>query len=162
MITLAETIISLGSNLGDRQKNITLAIESINLLPETKVINISKMYETIPFQVPDTQHNYINCCAKIFTGLSPQIFLGSLLGIEAAMGRKRKYRFCERIIDIDLIFYEDQYINEKNITVPHPRAMERAFVLVPLNDICENMQFKDINFGEHYKNCDKSILINLQ
>ena len=161
MTTLAETIVSLGSNLGDRQKNINLALASIDLLPETKIIKTSKMYETYPFQVPEIQNNYINCCAKVFTELSPQIFLGSLLGIEAAMGRKRKHRFCERVIDLDLIFYEDIHVNQKNIVIPHPCAMQRAFVLVPLSDVCENMQFKNIDFRNYYENCDKSILINL-
>ena len=112
---MAETIVALGSNLGDRKRNLESALEYINLLPETKVTKTSKMYETLPFNVPDIQNNYINCCTKVVTELSPQIFLGSLLGIEAAMGRKRKHKFSERIIDLDLIFYENEIINEKNI-----------------------------------------------
>ncbi|MDO4200102.1 MAG: 2-amino-4-hydroxy-6-hydroxymethyldihydropteridine diphosphokinase [Clostridia bacterium] len=159
MITLAEAIISLGSNLAEKEQNIKHALESINLIPETKVIRVSKLYETLPFGVPNEQPNYLNCCAIISTELSPQILLGALLGIEAAMGRERKFRFCERIIDIDLIFYENEKINQKNLTLPHPRAFERAFVLVPLADICKNMQFKNINFREDYERCDKSILI---
>lgn len=158
---LAETIVSIGSNLGDKKQNILSSIEYINLLPETHVTEISKIYKTLPFKTPNKQDNYMNCCAKVLTELSPQIFLGALLGIEAAMGRKRKFKFCERIIDIDLIFYENLHINEKNIIVPHPRAMQRAFVLVPLNDICKDFTFKNINFREHYAVCDKSILINL-
>lgn len=159
MITLFEAVIALGSNLGEREKNINNALKSINLLPETKIIKVSGLYETKPYKVPSEQQNYINCCAKISTNLSPEILLGALLGIESAMGRKRKFRFCERIIDIDLIFYENEKIDEKNLTLPHPRAFERAFVLVPLSDICENMQFKNINFRSAYDSCDKSILI---
>ncbi len=159
MIILPEAIISLGSNLGEKEKNIGFALNSINLIPETKLSKISNLYETKPLGVPNEQPNYLNCCAKIFTELSPQILLGALLGVEAAMGRERKFRFCERIIDIDLIFYENEVINEKNLILPHPRAMERAFVLVPLADICENMRFKNIDFREVYKKCDKSLLI---
>lgn len=159
MITLSEAVISLGSNLGEREKNINFALESVNLIPETKVVKVSKLYETKPFGVPNEQQNYLNCCAKISTELSPQILLGALLGIEAAMGRERKFRFCERIIDIDLIFYENEKLNEKNLTLPHPRAMQRAFVLAPLADLCENMQFKNMDFRKAYETCDKSILI---
>ena len=159
VIMLSEAVISIGSNLGEKEKNINFAIESINSVPETKIIKVSGLYETVPFGVPNEQPNYLNCCAKISTKLSAQILLGTLLGIESAMGRKRKFRFCERIIDIDLIFYENEKIIEKNLTVPHPRAFERAFVLVPLADICENMQFKNINFQKAYQMCDKSILI---
>ena len=159
VIMLAEAIISLGSNLKEREKNINFALKSINLVPETKVIKISELYETKPCEVLNPQPNYLNCCAKILTNLSPQILLGALLGVESAMGRERKFRFCERIIDIDLIFYENEKINEKNLILPHPRAMERTFVLVPLADICENLQFKNNHFQNAYKNCDKSILI---
>ena len=158
VIILAEAIISLGSNLGEREKNINFALKSVDLIPETKVIKISNLYETKPLGVPNEQPNYLNCCAKIVTEMSPQILLGALLGIEAAMGRKRKFKFCERIIDIDLIYYENEKISEKNLILPHPRAMERAFVLVPLADICENMEFKNTDFRKAYENCDKSIL----
>ena len=137
VIILAEAIIALGSNLGEKEKNINFALKSVDLIPETKVIKISDLYETKPVEVPNKQQTYLNCCAKIVTELSPQILLGTLLGIESAMGRKRTFRFCERIIDIDLIFYENEKIDEKNLSLPHPRAMERAFVLVPLADICE-------------------------
>lgn len=159
---MSETIISLGSNLGDKGKNIKIALEALNLIPETKVIAISKMYETKPLGVPNKQDNYMNCCAKISTNLRPQIFMGCLLGIEAAMGRKRIHRFCERIIDLDMIFYEDMQIDEKNLVVPHPRAMSRAFVLVPLSDICPDMKFKGIDFSKEYRECDKSILIKIK
>ena len=159
MIILAEAIISLGSNLGEKEKNINYAINSVNLIPETKIIKVSGLYETTPVGVPNEQPNYLNCCAKISTELTPQMLLGALLGIESAMGRKRKFRFCERIIDIDLIFYENEKINEKYLTLPHPRAMQRAFVLVPLADICENMRFKNIDFRKAYEKPDKSALI---
>ncbi len=159
VITLAEAIISLGSNLGEKEKNINFALKSIDLIPETKIVTVSKIYETKPFEVPNPQPSYLNCCAKVLTVLSPQILLGALLGVESAMGRERKFKFCERIIDIDLIFYENEIINEKNLILPHPKAMERAFVLVPLAEICKNLKFKNIDFQNAYENCDKSILI---
>lgn len=160
--TLAEAIVAFGSNLGNRTENINRAIEAINLLPETSIIDTSNFYETEPFGVPDAQNNYINLCAKVSTDLSPQILLGCLLGIESAMGRKRPYRFCSRIIDLDLIFYENQIINEKNLTLPHPRALERAFVLVPMHDLCKNGSFGEINFSKEYEKCDKSKTIPIK
>jgi 2-amino-4-hydroxy-6-hydroxymethyldihydropteridine diphosphokinase len=156
MISLTEAALSLGSNLGNRLQNIKNAIKAINNLPGTGIIKTSKYYETEPFGVPDKQSKYINCCIKIATELTPLDLLRSCLAIEKKLGRTREYRFCPRTIDIDILIYGNEFRNEENLTLPHPRLRKRAFVLVPLNDICENMIFGNVNFKQNYGTCDLS------
>ncbi len=160
-IILNEAILGIGSNIGDREKNLNMAIESISLIPNTKILRISKFYETVPFNVPDKQENYFNCCIRLSTRLKPHTLLGACLGIEAAMGRVRKYRFCSRVIDIDLLLYGNYKCSDEDLILPHPRMHERAFVLVPMMDICENMKFYDFNFSSILTKLDLSEVIPL-
>ena len=153
---MIEAVIAIGSNLGARENNIKKAIESINLLPDTSVCDVSKFYETVPFKVPNKQNNYINCCIKINTEMTAYTILGACLGIEAAMGRKREFRFSSRILDLDLIFYGNEKYNTKGLTLPHPRFKERAFVLIPLGDICNSKMFCDFDFSKEFDIVDKS------
>lgn len=129
--------VGFGTNMGDRAENIKEAVSSINLLPETKVTKISKIYETEPWGFKD-QKMFLNGALKVETELSPNAFLGALLGIEAGMGRVRTIKNGPRIIDLDLLFYDDLVLNSKELVLPHPRIFERAFVLKPLGDICNS------------------------
>lgn len=158
---MIEAVVALGSNIGDRIKNLNKAIESLGRVPEIKINKISNFYETKPFGVPDQQQNYVNGCISVYTNLSAYALLGVCLGIEAAMGRERKYRFCSRIIDLDLIFYGDEKYNSKELTVPHPRIKERAFVMVPLSDIFECKKFYDYSFFDELNNMNTSDIIEL-
>ncbi len=134
-------VLGIGGNIGNILENIETVNSAVELLPETKIKNSSSIYKTPPWGVTD-QPDFFNQCLLIDTYLSPHTLLGACLGIEAAIGRIRKQRWRERIIDIDLILYENVNINSKELTLPHPRMMERAFVLVPLNEIlCENNVF---------------------
>lgn len=151
---MSKAILSLGSNLGDRFFNIKRAIESIENLPETEILKISDFYETEPYGVTEKQPTYINCAIKIKTGLPSEILMGTFLGIESVLGRIRTHRFSPRTIDIDLLAYENENKNQKNLILPHPRMLERAFVLIPLSDICKNMEFNNINFKNIIKCLD--------
>lgn len=154
---MKEVFLSLGSNLGDKLENLSSAIKYINNLIDTKVIYVSGFYETEPFGVPQKQDNYINCCLKLETTLSPQMLMGACLGIESALGRKRDYRFCPRTIDIDILLYENENIHQKNLTIPHPRMFERAFVTVPLHDINKEIFLKNKNLNaatKQYRNSE--------
>ena len=134
-------VLGIGGNIGNVLENIKTVNSAVELLPETNIINRSSIYKTPPWGVTD-QPNFFNQCLLINTYLSPHALLGACLGIEAAIGRIRKERWRERIIDIDLILYENIKIESKELTIPHPRMMERAFVLVPLNEIlCKNNVF---------------------
>lgn len=152
-----EVFLSLGSNLGNKLENLNSAIKSLDNLIDTKVVDVSNFYETEPFGVPEKQDNYINCCIKLETNLSPEMLMGACLGIESSLGRKRKYKFCSRTIDIDILLYEDKHINKKNLILPHPRMFERAFVLVPLYDVNKEIFLKNKNIKlttEKYNNSE--------
>ena len=141
-----EAFLALGSNVGNRLKNLKTALTHIKKLINTKVLNISKVYETKPFDVLDKQEYYLNCCVKLQTEFSPEVLLGCLLGIEAAMGRTRPFYHAARIIDIDLLLYENIKVNTKDLILPHPEILKRAFVMVPLFDIYnEEYNFKFID-----------------
>lgn len=146
---MSEAVLSLGSNLGERMSNLKNAIQALDNLEKTSVVKVSKFYETEPFGTQEKQNKYINCCAVISTELSPEMLMGACLGIESAMGRVRTHRFCARTIDIDILLYENLEVNLANLTLPHPRMLERNFVLVPLNDICPGLKFKSWNFQKH-------------
>lgn len=132
-----EYVLSVGTNLGDRKKNIENAVKALNLLPETEVLQISAVYETEPVGY-EKQDDFYNAVLKVKSKLQPQAMLGACLGIEAALGRVREIRFGPRIVDLDVIFAENQTIESENLIVPHPRYKERRFVLEPLLDLFQD------------------------
>ena len=152
-----QAVIELGSNVGDRVENIRKAILSIEKLPKTKVLDVSKYYETKPFMVPDKQDDYINCCVKISTELLPHTLLGACLGIEAAMGRLRPFKNASRIIDADILLYENEKINTEDLILPHPQLLKRAFVLVPLRDLYPDMNALGIDFSGSLKDLEDDV-----
>lgn len=129
-----EYIISVGTNMGDREENINRSIDAINLLPYTDVVGQSAMYETEPVGYA-RQQNFYNIILRVESVFDPHEMLGACLGIESGFGRLRTVRFGPRIIDIDIIFAEDEKIESRNLIVPHPRYSERRFILEPLLDI---------------------------
>lgn len=135
--SVADIAIGIGSNLGDRAGNIH---QAANALDATAGIGVSKMaplYETEPWGNTD-QPEFLNTCLKAQTTLSPLEVLSACLGIEEAMGRERVEKWGPRIIDLDVLVYGDQTIEQPGLTVPHPHIADRAFVLLPLADIWPN------------------------
>lgn len=131
---MSRAFVAFGTNLDNREKNIADAIEALGLVPMTSVKKVSKIYETEPWGYAE-QDNFLNGVLELETSLSPYALLGALLGIEAAMGRHRTIKNGPRIIDLDLLLYDDEKINSKELVLPHPRMLERAFVLKPLTDL---------------------------
>ena len=127
----------LGSNLGDR---ISYLRQASSLIGETvaKVIQASSVYETQSWGKTD-EPDYLNQVLYLKTDLHPGLLLEKLLGIETIMGRKREVKWGSRIIDIDILFYGDQKINEPNLVVPHPELHNRMFTLAPLNEIAPDL-----------------------
>lgn len=161
---MKKAFLSLGSNLGNKIYYINSGIESIKKLPGTKVLNISSYYETEPWVISDNnkikvQDKYINCCVEIMTEFSPEILLGMCLGIETCHGRTREYRCAPRTLDIDLLLYENETRDQKNLVLPHPRLLERNFILIPLKDVfninINNTSFGNINFKNIFESCNK-------
>ncbi|MBI2609477.1 MAG: 2-amino-4-hydroxy-6-hydroxymethyldihydropteridine diphosphokinase [Deltaproteobacteria bacterium] len=131
---MATVYIALGSNLGKRKENCLKAIKYIHELPFTKVLKTSSFIETKPLGKRD-QPQFLNGAIKIETKLSPQKLMQSLLEIEKKMGRVRKEKWGPRLIDLDIIIYDDLKIEEPGLTIPHPHFKERDFVLIPLREL---------------------------
>jgi 2-amino-4-hydroxy-6-hydroxymethyldihydropteridine diphosphokinase len=130
----AAAFVALGSNLGDRDANLALAVRSLAALPEVAVAALSPVYETRPVGPP--QGPYLNAVAELRTTLPPRPLLDAMLEIETRAGRARsaeaRASWGPRTLDLDLLFYADRQIDEPGLEVPHPRLHQRAFVLVPL------------------------------
>ena len=124
--------IGVGSNLGNRTENCLKALESVSDFTVIKAV--SSFYETEPVGNED-QPKFINAVAKVSTLLSPLYLLNSLKTIENQMGRERTQRWGPRIIDLDILFYEDFVLESQELTVPHKHLHERKFVLEPLCEI---------------------------
>ncbi len=124
--------IALGTNLGERRANLRRAIEMMG--PGVRVLRKSPVYETTPWGVLD-QPDFLNQVVAVETDLAPHRLLMELKRIEAEMGREQTVRYGPRIIDLDILFYNDEVIDLPSLTIPHPYLHERAFVLAPLNDL---------------------------
>lgn len=127
--------LGIGSNLGDRNRNIKEAIKKINLLKDTKVIKISKIIETKPVGGPRAQGDFLNAALKIQTRISPLKLLKDLKKIEKGLGRAKTVSYGPRAIDLDILFYGDRSINTKELIIPHPRIFARDFVIKPLSEV---------------------------
>jgi 2-amino-4-hydroxy-6-hydroxymethyldihydropteridine diphosphokinase len=128
--------IALGSNLGDRAAHIRVALAEIQRGGDVRVLRCSSLHETEPVGGPLGQGRYLNAAAELATVLSPRELLARMLAIEAARGRVRTIRNGPRTLDLDLLLFRDQVIDEPDLVVPHPRMWERAFVMQPLAEIC--------------------------
>lgn len=132
----AQSAIALGSNLGDSLATLKAALEILDNSPGIAVKSTSSWYKTAPVGPP--QPDYINGCAILEVQLEPQRLLETLLAIELTFGRVRREPWGPRIIDLDLILFEDLILKTSTLELPHPRMQERAFVLVPLAEIAPN------------------------
>lgn len=128
--------VSLGSNLGDRAGHLRAAREALGALPATRVVAASRVYETAPLEVVD-QPSFLNQVLCLETGLEPLDLLRECQRIEADHGRRREVRFGPRTLDVDILLFEGVECDSRELTLPHPRMMKRAFVLVPLQDVWE-------------------------
>ena len=147
--------LGLGTNIGDRLQNLKSAVRALNYLPGTEVVKISPVYETEPWGYT-LQDTFYNICAEVETELSPRALLGACLGIEAAMGRERPFKYSPRIIDIDLLLYEGECSDDLELRLPHPLMGDRAFVLVPLKDILPSMALNGSDYTKAYEMSDKN------
>lgn len=129
-----DAFLGLGSNLGDRAGNLRRAIELLNAEPGIEVVASSSVWETDPVGGP-SQPDYLNAVVRARTDLAPHDLLRACLRAEAALGRVRNVRWGPRTIDIDVLLVDALEIDDADLTVPHPRMTERAFVLLPLLEL---------------------------
>ena len=132
---MVRAYVGLGSNMGDRERMLWSAVHMLAFNPEVDVVAVSSIRETEPVGIAD-QPRFLNAAAAIETELESRALLELLLSIERELGRTRDGpRFGPRTIDIDLLLYGDEIVDEPGLTVPHPRLHERRFVLEPLAEL---------------------------
>jgi 2-amino-4-hydroxy-6-hydroxymethyldihydropteridine diphosphokinase len=129
-----KAFVGLGSNLGERETQIRMALDDIARLPGTRLVRASSLYDTEPVGEVD-QPNFLNAVAQVDTELTARQLLWNLLLIERRLGRQRSKRWGPRTIDLDLLLYGDLVVDEPDLKVPHPELARRSFVLVPLVEL---------------------------
>ena len=127
-------VLALGSNLGDRRQNFRRALSLLREPAEVRVMRVSSWRETDPVGGPP-QGKYLNAVAEVETTLAPRALLALLHRIESTLGRVRSVRDAPRPIDLDILLYGDRFIAEPGLEIPHPRMLERGFVLEPLAEL---------------------------
>jgi len=130
--------VALGSNLGSPRQQVLDACAALAQLPDTRLLRRSALYRTPPWGVLQ-QPPFINAVVELDTGLSPQALLQALLSIEQRAGRVRTERNGPRTLDLDLLHMDGVRLDSPELTLPHPRIAERAFVLLPLNDVAPTL-----------------------
>ncbi len=146
-----KTFIALGSNLDDPRQNILRAIEKLAAIG--RVVKTSSLYTTKPWGLLD-QPDFTNAVVEMEVASSPQKLLEAVLDIEKSMGRERIVRWGPRLIDLDILTFDDLTISESNLKVPHPHMLERAFVLIPLTEIAPE-------YEQHLKRLDEKDLLEV-
>lgn len=134
---MTRVYLSLGSNLGDRRRNLESAAEALD--GSARVVAVSPLYETDPVGVTD-QPAFLNLAVAAETDLLPQDLLKAVKEIERAVGRRPTFRWGPRVVDIDILLYGDQVVAEPSLTIPHAQMQNRAFVLVPLAGIAPDVR----------------------
>jgi 2-amino-4-hydroxy-6-hydroxymethyldihydropteridine diphosphokinase len=130
--------VGIGANLGDARANVLDAIERLARLPGAKLLQTSSLYRTAP--IDSSGDDYVNAVASLDTDLDAHALLQALFDIEQAHGRERPYRNAPRTLDLDLLLYGDDIIDDApTLIVPHPRIHERAFVLAPLAEVAPDL-----------------------
>jgi 2-amino-4-hydroxy-6-hydroxymethyldihydropteridine diphosphokinase len=136
-VTLA--YVALGSNLGDPRRQLLDAMDALSNLPDIRLLQRSRLYRTPPWGVLE-QPPFINAAVELDTALSPHALLDAMLAIEQRAGRVRAERNGPRTLDLDLLHVDGVQLDDPQLTLPHPRMAERAFVLLPLHDIAPTLR----------------------
>lgn len=137
-----DALIGLGSNIGDKADNIRRAIGLLTDAGDIRLVRESRLYRSPPWGVLD-QDWFVNACIAVSTALAPHELLARCLAVENEMKRVREQRWGPRIIDVDVLTYNNETVDDPELTLPHPRITERAFVLLPLRDIAPDLVIGD-------------------
>ena len=137
---MSRALVALGSNIPPRRATLRAAVEALDALPGTRVLAVSRFHETAPVDAPDGSGPFMNGACLLSTTLHPEALLDELLGIEEEHGRVREERNGPRTLDLDLVLHGDQVLETEQLTLPHPRAHERLFVLEPAVEVAPAMR----------------------
>ena len=143
---LHKVYLSLGTNLGDRLHNLATARFELSEMPETKMVKVSSLYETLPWG-KEEQPYFLNQAAAIETTMGPVLLLKNIKNIEIKMGRQNREKWGPREIDIDILLFGDLIVSSEQLTIPHPYLRKRLFVLVPLQEIQPDLVFPEDGAG---------------
>jgi len=143
----ARIVLALGGNIGDKAASLRRALRAIASEPEIKLTRVSRLYRTAPWGKTD-QDWFLNACALAWTSLAPEALLERLKALEVELGRVSGERWGPRLIDIDLIAYDDVSLKTSTLTLPHPEALNRPFVLVPLAEIAPDLAIAGVRIGD--------------
>ena len=143
---MPSVFIGIGSNLGDRQENCIRAVELMDRMADCRITGYSDWYLTKPVGV-EGQEWYVNGVVSLTTDISPQDLLKRLLKIEANMGRIRIERWGPRSIDLDILMFGQEIIQESNLKIPHPRMHLRRFVLEPMTQLAPNLVHPELGLS---------------
>ena len=130
--------IAIGSNLGNRHAYLEAGLKEVAALPNTRLAEVSRAYETPPLG-PVAQPDFLNAVFAIETSLAPEPLLAALLSAEKKHQRQRRIHWGPRTLDLDLLLYGERVVESANLTLPHPHMHERSFVLVPLCEIAPHL-----------------------
>lgn len=133
-MNLTPVYVALGANLKRPEEQVRAGFEELAMLPETRLAAVSSLYRSAAVGYLD-QPDFVNAVAGIETALAPRALLDALLEIERRYGRVREFANAPRTLDLDILLYGETQVNERGLSIPHPRMHERAFVLVPLAEI---------------------------
>lgn len=141
---MINAFIGIGTNMGDRKKHIAEAIQLLEKQTDVKIIRTSALYVTEPIGYVG-QDWFLNCVVEVMTALPPHELLSHCMAIEEQMGRTRTMQWGPRIIDLDILLYNDAVIDDDELTIPHPNMDKRRFVLVPLVEIAPDIIHPKLN-----------------
>lgn len=147
--------LGLGGNIGEPVRAMAAALCALDIGDATEVVRVSSLYRTPPWGKMD-QPDFLNAVAEIRTRLSPRALLKACLATERVLKRERRERWGPRLIDLDILLYGEERIAEDGLEVPHPRMLERAFVLVPLAEVAPDLILHGQPIDEHLARLDLS------
>jgi 2-amino-4-hydroxy-6-hydroxymethyldihydropteridine diphosphokinase len=149
-----ETVyLSLGGNLGDPLMSMGAALRLLDADPNTEVVSVSSLYRTPPWGKTD-QPDFLNAAAELSTSLAPRGLLDLCLEAERRLKRVRAERWGPRLVDIDILVFGDRTVQEEGLAIPHPRMLDRAFVLVPLAEIAPDFMVAGRKLSDHLAEAD--------
>ncbi|MBC1444926.1 2-amino-4-hydroxy-6-hydroxymethyldihydropteridine diphosphokinase [Listeria seeligeri] len=147
---MAKAFLSIGTNIGERLDNLNNAVSGLAAVEQIKIINVSSVYETDAVGYED-QAAFLNIVVEIETSFAPVELLDFCLALELELGRVRLFKWGPRLIDIDILLYEDVKLDTEKLKIPHPYMKERAFVMIPLIEISPdkaNIQVNQVVLAE--------------
>ncbi len=152
--------LGLGGNIGDPVAAMGAALRMLDADPETRVVAVSSLHRTPPWGKTD-QPDFLNAAAELATGHDPRALLTLCLEAERSLKRERRERWGPRIIDIDILVFGERLVHEPGLDIPHPRMLERAFVIVPFAEIAPEFVLADMSLAGHLAGIDSSGITRL-